>query len=83
MPYSDYRCNVCGNVFDYYKKSFVEDFPSTIICNKCESEAKRIYSRLVFDIAEGKCGNSKSGYKTGMTYHPGSIVGKMKGKKIK
>lgn len=83
MPYSDYKCTNCGNVFEYFKISIVEDFPKLQTCQKCGQEAKRIYSKLTFDIAEGICGNSKNGYSKGITYHPGSLMGKMKGVKVK
>ena len=84
MPYSDYKCENCKTIFEYYKKSVIESFPKVIECPNCKCGAKRIYSgKLNFDVAEGIQGNSKNSYSKGITYHPGSLVGKMKGTKIK
>jgi len=84
MPISDYKCSNCQKIFEYYKASFIEDFPKIVECPECKCSASRLYTgNLVFDIAEGLCGNARSGYSKGITYHPGSLVGKMRGKRIK
>lgn len=83
MNPSDYKCKDCNKVFTYWKKS-LDSFPIHPECEYCKSiNTKRIYSNIVTDVCEGKFGNSKTGYKTGITYHPGNIVGRMKGKRIK
>lgn len=84
MPYSDYRCQECNEITEFYKSSVEESFPVTIKCSKCGKIAKRIYSgKLVTDVCEGILGNASTGYRKGITYHPGKIVGRMKGKRIK
>jgi putative FmdB family regulatory protein len=83
MPFSDYRCTVCGEVFEYYKVSFVESFPKLTPCEKCGADSKRIIGRIVIDMAEGIQGNTKNNFTKNVTYHPGAIVGKMKGVRIK
>ncbi len=83
MPFSDYKCTKCGKIFEYYKVSFIESFPKVIECEYCGAEARRKIGKIVTDIAEGKTGNSKSNYNNNVVYHPGAIVGRMKGKRIK
>ena len=83
MPYSDYVCFWCGHVFEFFKDSFTENFPKNIECPTCGKSSHRKYSNMIFDMAEGKLGNSKNDYNKGITYHPGSLVGKCKGVKIK
>jgi hypothetical protein len=77
------KCNNCNNIFEVYKKNPLDDFVM-IPCPKCKGcNVKRIWSISAVDIAQGKLGNSKKGYGTQMTYHPSSLTGKVKGKKIK
>ncbi len=83
MVVSDYKCTKCDHVFEYWKISHTEGFPSTVECEKCGADSKRIIGRIVVDMAEGLLGNSKSSYSNNITYHPGAIVGKVKGKRIK
>jgi hypothetical protein len=84
MPYSDYKCGNCFKVFEFYKASVIQDFPKQTECPECGCSANRKYSGSVLtEVAEGLCGNSKTGYGTGITYHPTSIVGKVKGTRIK
>jgi putative FmdB family regulatory protein len=84
MKFSDYRCKDCEEVFEFTLYKHLDNFPEHPECEHCGSEnTKRIYSNITFDIAEGKTGNSKNGYSTGITSHPSSMLGKQKGKKIK
>ena len=82
MIISDYTCLSCNHIFEVSKKKVLDEWPKNVVCPNCGStETQRKFTPLVFDIAEGKAGNAKSGYATSVTYH-GSELGRYKGKKI-
>lgn len=84
MPASDYRCKSCDKIFEFFKSSVTESFPSSPQCPHCgEADSQRIYTGMLFDVAEGTVGNAKNGYSKGVVNHPSSLIGKVKGKKIK
>lgn len=79
----DVKCQDCGNIFEVYKRNVLENFVLKP-CPECNStNIKRVWDIGATDIAQGYQGNSKKGYGKQMTYHPSSLTGKVKGKKIK
>jgi putative FmdB family regulatory protein len=84
MKRSDYVCKDCGSVFEIWVKGKLTNFPVNPICSACgKTNTQRKYSNIIFDVSEGHLGNSKSKYETNITSHPSSLVGKVKGKRIK
>lgn len=84
MKRSDYFCNACKSTFEIFVNNNLEDFPSNPVCEKCGSiQTERRYTNIVFDIATGKLGNSKDGYENNIVSHPSSLIGRVKGKRIK
>lgn len=84
MKRSDYFCNACKSTFEIFVNNNLDDFPVNPVCEVCGSiQTERRYTNIVFDIAEGKLGNSKNKYDNGFVDHPSSLMGKVKGKRIK
>jgi DNA-directed RNA polymerase subunit RPC12/RpoP len=84
---TDVGCAQCGNIFEIQKKSILEDFSEVLKiskCPKCSSDQLfRIFSNLLFDVADGQYGNSQSGYGKNVVYHPSKFTGKTTTIKIK
>lgn len=84
MIEASFKCCICGNYTDVYKKTIEEDFPSSVKCCQCGSlETYRVWSMPLTSVAEGELGNSKNNYEKNMVYHPASLTGYVKGKTIK
>jgi DNA-directed RNA polymerase subunit RPC12/RpoP len=81
MRFSDYKCNECGHVIEYAKEDDLANFPKEISCPECSKKMCRVFSKINFDVSQGKLGNAKDGYTTGCVAHP-SQYGKFKGTKI-
>lgn len=83
MIFGEFLCNSCGEIFEATKahlENFSEMHPE---CPKCHGVDTRYkFKPVVFDVAEGKFGNSKNGYENGFVNHT-SVYGKPKGVKIK
>ena len=78
---SDYKCEKCGNIDNHIKKITLDSFPQKILCTECGSDSYRLWGVATFDLAVGKCGNSKDGWKGGAFNHT-SVLGKYKGTKV-
>jgi len=82
---ADFKCdNVkCNQIFEVWKQTASEDFPSSSKCPFCGSlETHRKWGISDFSVSGGMLGNSDNGYDNQITYHPSSY-GRYKGKKIK
>jgi len=82
MRLSNYKCEKCGHVFEYAKIDDLAGFPESVECEECKGESKRVWGFATFDVAQGKLGNSKDGYRSGCVSHP-SQFGKYKGARMK
>jgi hypothetical protein len=84
MQFADFVCRDCGYKFDVCKMRVLDNFSDMKeLCPQCKSKNTGPQLKVAMhDVAAGKCGNSETGYSTGVTYHP-STVGKVKGTKIK
>ena len=51
MPYYEYRCKKCGDIFDY-KKSISDPHPTE--CEKCQGEIERYHSQPTTVQYKGK-----------------------------
>jgi hypothetical protein len=85
MRISDYKCtnDECKMVFEYVKDDDLANFPDSVECDRCGADSKRIWGFGAMDVAQGKLGNSKDGYRSGCVNHPSSMIGKVKGTHIK
>jgi putative FmdB family regulatory protein len=82
MIIADFKCEDCKNTFTVEKNNIIENFPKST-CPNCNSEnTYRLYSKVTFDMAEGKLGNAKNKYENKLIYTP-SVYGKYKGIRIK
>ena len=78
----DMKCDDCKQVFEYDKGSILNSTPENVKCIHCGSyNTYRYFSSATFDIAEGICGNEKTGYSKGIVNHP-SKYGKFKGTRV-
>lgn len=78
---SDYKCIECDNIDNFIKEKALDNFPEKIKCSKCGKDSIRVWGVSKFDIAIGKCGNTKDGWKGGI-YNHSSVLGKYKGTKV-
>ena len=80
----DMRCEECNEVFEISKGSVLADTPKNVECPKCGStNTRKKFAVGATDTAEGMYGNAKNNYQNGVTYHSSSLVGKVKGTKVK
>jgi DNA-directed RNA polymerase subunit RPC12/RpoP len=80
---TNYKC-ICGHIFEVWKNTLEEDFPSSNKCPSCSSlETYRMWSMPTTSIAEGLTGNSKNNFESSLIYKPSTITGKLKGKRIR
>jgi hypothetical protein len=63
MKSSDYRCPICDLLKTTHMKG-KESFPMEIVCERCGSMMKRIWSAPFPIVHQGKCGNAANGYKS-------------------
>ena len=78
------KCDDCNEIWEYNKESIMASTPTDLPCPKCESlNTHRSWGIGAIDIAEGKFGNSKNNYQQGVIYHPSTMMGKVKGTKVK
>ena len=63
MKPADYKCTFCKGITEFWIEND-KKFPKTVICKICGWEATRIFSPLFPIVHQGKCGNSKNGYKS-------------------
>ena len=83
MLYINVKCKDCNHIFEVDKTNSTTDFVFKN-CPKCNSKnIKRVWEISAVSIARGKLGNSSNNYSNGITYHPSTLTGKVKGKKIK
>lgn len=83
MKRSDYHCKDCKNIFEVFVNNNLDNFPINPTCSVCGGiNTKRKFTNILFDVAEGKAGNSKNQYQSGFVDHPSSLVGKVKGVKV-
>lgn len=68
MKSSNYKCRneECGNIQEIFIK-LKDNFPKSIVCSKCYTHSKRIFTPLHSIIHQGKCGNYKNGYTSNST----------------
>jgi hypothetical protein len=82
MKRSDFRCEECNTIFEICVEDIKYDFPKNPECTKCKSiKTHRKFTNILIDVAEGRYGNSKTGYTKGIVYHP-SRFGQFHGKKV-
>jgi len=73
---ADYKCKKCQEITEYIKP-YGEEFPKVIRCLKCQQlSAFRLYGVPEIEVAEGKLGNSKTGYKNNVFYHNSMVAPK-------
>jgi len=80
---SDFLCEDCKSVWEVYKHSMIEDFPTNVKCPSCgKFNTHRIYSVPLMDVCSGNVGNAKTGYGKQMSYHKSKYT-EGKGTKVK
>jgi DNA-directed RNA polymerase subunit RPC12/RpoP len=80
---TNYKCENCGTIFEFFKINVVDDFPKNVPCTNCNSpNTWRMWGIGAVSFAQGNFGNSANSYENSFTYHP-SEMGRYKGKKIK
>ena len=80
----DMKCEDCSEVFEISKGSIMATTPEDVECPKCKSiNTHRHFASVTIDVAEGRFGNAKNGYQNGVTYHHSSLIGKVKGTRVK
>lgn len=85
MVVTNFKCDntKCGQIFEIFKNTVTEDFPSSCKCPFCGGlESHRMWGIADFSVSGGMLGNSLNGYDSNVTYHP-SNYGRFKGKKIR
>lgn len=86
MIISDFKCEDCDHIFTVEKESSLDSFPERgeLECPECGSNNTfRVWGCGAIEVSEGMMGNAKNGYSKGITYHRSSIVGKVKGTRVK
>jgi RNA polymerase subunit RPABC4/transcription elongation factor Spt4 len=80
-----YKCleEKCKHTWEFIKETVEENFPE-LECPVCGSDnTYRVWndSKVITDVADGKCGSAKNQYSNNIINHH-SKLGKYKGKKI-
>lgn len=72
----DMKCEKCGTIFEYDKGSILNSTPDKIKCPECKSSkhTHKVFDILATSTAEGLCGNAKTGYSKGITYHCSTLT---------
>jgi len=80
---TSFKCSMCSQTFNVWKKTTEENFKNSYKCTICGSiDTRRVWGIGDFSIAGGMLGNSNNGFENNITSMP-SKYGKFKGKEVK